>query len=111
MSHAKLYPHDFDSGELRNLSHHLGIYTSDVKDDDRFSNLQTVVELSQRMVETRKHERYPLVYRLMKLVLVLPVATATIGRIFSGMKIVNTNLCNCIGDEFMNNCLICYVEK
>ena len=63
------------------------------------------------MVETRKYERYPLVYRLMKLVLVLPVATATIGRIFSGMKIVNTNLCNCIGDEFMNNCLICYVEK
>ena len=63
------------------------------------------------MVETRKHERYPLVYRLMKLVLVLPVAIATVERIFSGMKIVKTNLCNRIGDEFMNNCLICYVEK
>ena len=82
MSHAKLYPHDFDSGELRNLSHHLGIYTSDVKDDDRFSNLQTVVELSQRMVETRKHERYQLVYRLLKLVLVLPVAAATVREDF-----------------------------
>jgi len=111
MSHAKLYPHDFDYGELRDLSHHLGVYTSDVKDDDRFSNLQTVVEHSQRMVETRKHERYPLVYRLVKLVLVLPVAIATVERIFSGMKIVKTNLCNRIGDEFMNNCLICYVEK
>ena len=62
MSHAKLYPHDFDSGELRDLSHHLGVYTSDVKDDDRFSNLQTVAKLSQRTVETRKHNRYPLLY-------------------------------------------------
>jgi hypothetical protein len=111
MSLTKLYPHDFDSGELRDLSHHLGVYISDVKDDDRFSNLQTIVELSQRMVEARKHERYPLVYRLMKLVLVLPVAIATVERIFSGMKIVKTNLRNRIGDEFMNNCLICYVEK
>ena len=63
------------------------------------------------MVETRKHERYPLVYRLMKLVLVLSVATAIVERIFSSLKIVKTNLCNRIGDEFMNNCLICYVEK
>jgi hypothetical protein len=72
MSLAKLYPHDFDSRDLRDLSHHLGVYISDVKDDDRFSNLQAVAELSQRMVETRKHEQYPLVYRLMKLALVLP---------------------------------------
>jgi len=111
MSLAKLYPHDFDAGDLRDLRHHLGVYISNVKDDDRFSNLQTVSELSQKMVATRKYERYPLVYRLMKLVLVLPVATATIERVFSGMKIVKTNLRNRIGDEYMSNSLICYVEK
>jgi hypothetical protein len=47
----------------------------------------------------------------MKLVLVLPVATATVERIFSRMKTVKTTLRNRIGDEFMNNCLICYLEK
>ena len=62
MSLAKLYPHDFDSGDLRDLSHELGLYISDVRDDDRFSNLQTIGELSQEMVETRKHEHYPMVY-------------------------------------------------
>jgi hypothetical protein len=35
----------------------------------------------------------------MKLVLVLPVATATVERIFSSMKIVKTNLRNRIGGE------------
>jgi hypothetical protein len=47
----------------------------------------------------------------MKLVLVLPVATATVERIFSRMKTVKTTLRNRIGNEFMNNCLIFYPEK
>ena len=111
MKLAKLYPSDFNSGELRDLSHHLSLYIADVREDDRFSNIDTIGELSQKMVETRKHICYPLVYRLLKLVLVLPVATATVERCFSAMKIMKTHLRNQIGDEYMSNCLICYVEK
>ena len=43
--------------------------------------------------------------------LVLPVATATVERVFSGMKIVKTSLRNSMGDQYMSNSLICYVEK
>ena len=82
-----------------------------MRDVDRFSNLQTIVELSQKMVETGKHNHNPMVYRLLKLVLVLPVATATVERCFSAIKIVKTFLRNRIGDKFMSICLICYVEK
>jgi hypothetical protein len=109
MSLAKLYPYDFDSGDLRDLSHKLGLYISDVRDDDRFSNLQTIAELFQKMVETKKHDRYPM--RLLKLVPVLPVATATVEKRFSAMKIVKTHLRNRIGDKYISNSLICYVEK
>jgi hypothetical protein len=63
------------------------------------------------MVETRKHLCYHLVYRLLKLVLVLTIATATVERCFSAMKIVKTYLRNCIGNDYMSHCLICYVEK
>jgi len=62
LSLAKLYPHDFDSGDLRDLNNQLGLYIFDVRDDDTFSSIQTIAELSQKMVETTKHERYPLVY-------------------------------------------------
>ena len=62
LSLAKLYTHDFDSGDPRDLSNKLGLYIFDVRDDDRFSSIQTIAELSQKMVETRKHEHYPLVY-------------------------------------------------
>jgi hypothetical protein len=111
ISLAKLYPKDFDSGELRDLSHHLCLYIADVQTDERFSNIQTIVELSRIMVETRKHLCYPLVYRLLKLVLVLPVATATVERCFSAMKIVKTYLRNRLNDESLSDNLICYVEK
>jgi hypothetical protein len=122
---AKLYPSDFDSNDLRELDHILSLYitdvrgderfsnlqTIDVRGDERFSNLQTIAELSRKMVETNKHQCYPLVYHLVKLVLVLPVATATVERIFLAMKLVKMYLRNRIGDEYMSNSLICYVEK
>ncbi|TVU45045.1 hypothetical protein EJB05_04515, partial [Eragrostis curvula] len=111
VSLAKLYPKDFDSKDLRELDHVLSFYISDVRGDDRFSNLQTIAELSQKMVETGKDKCYLLVYWLLKLVLVLPVATATVERIFSAMKIVKTYLQNCMGDDYMSHSLICYVEK
>jgi hypothetical protein len=111
MSLAKLYPKDFNSGELRDLGHHLCLYIADVKGDERFSNIETIVELSRILVETRKHICYPLVYRLLKLVLVLPVATATVERCFSAMKIVKTYLRNRLNDESLSDNLICYVEK
>ena len=63
------------------------------------------------MVETGKYRLYPLVYRLLKLVLVLPVATATVERCFSSMKIVKTSLSNRMGDEHLSHRLICYIEK
>ena len=68
MSLAKLYPHDFSYDELRELSHDLCLYIADVPEDARFSNINTIVELSQKMVEIGKHHCYPLVYRLLKLV-------------------------------------------
>jgi hypothetical protein len=52
-----------------------------------------------------------LVYRLLKLVLVLPVATASVERYFSAMKIVKTILSKRIRDGFMNDCILCFVEQ
>ena len=47
----------------------------------------------------------------MKLVLTLPVATATVERSFSAMKYIKNELRNRMGDQWMNDCLIVYIEK
>ena len=43
--------------------------------------------------------------------LVLPVATATVERCLSGMKIVKTTLSNRMGNQNLSHRLICYIEK
>ena len=43
--------------------------------------------------------------------LVLPIATASMERCFSVVKIVKTDLRNRIGDEFMNDCVVCFMEQ
>jgi hypothetical protein len=90
ISLAKLYPEDFSSNDLRDLRAQLNLYIAYVKEDHKFSNLNTIGELAQKMVETEKDRRYTFVYRLLKLVLVLSVVTATVERCFSAMRLVKT---------------------
>ena len=52
-----------------------------------------------------------MVYRLLKLALVLPVATATVARCFSKMKLIKTDLRNRMGDDYFNGTLTCAIEK
>ena len=79
--------------------------------DERRTNLESLGDLARLLVDTRKHIYHPLVYRLLKLCLILPVATASVERCFSAMNIVKTTSRNCIGDELLSDCLVCFIEK
>ena len=82
-----------------------------MRSNNFFLEVQGVSELVEKLVSTRKHETYPLVYLLMKLALTLPIVTATVERSFSAMKYIKNELCNRMGDQWMNDCLIVYIEK
>ena len=43
--------------------------------------------------------------------LILLVAIATVERTFSAMNIIINRLRNQIGDQWMNDCLVTYIEK
>ncbi|XP_016191640.1 zinc finger MYM-type protein 1-like [Arachis ipaensis] len=74
--------HSFLAFDKEKLIHQLENFILDVRSDDQFSNLNGIGALSQKLVETRKHIVYPLVFLLLKLALVLPVATASVERTF-----------------------------
>jgi hypothetical protein len=63
------------------------------------------------MVKTKMNTSYPLVYRLIELTLILPAATASVERVISAMSLIKTDLCSKIGDEWLNDLIICYIEK
>ena len=64
-----------------------------------------------KMVQTDRHTVFPLVYRLIELALILPVATASVERAFSAMNIIKTDLRNRMGDDWMNYNMVCYIER
>ncbi|XP_076919807.1 uncharacterized protein LOC143580747 [Bidens hawaiensis] len=106
-----MYPCDFNFDEKDKLIYELGNYIANVKEDTWFDNLNGVSELAKKMMETRKHIDFPLVYRLIKLSLVLPVAMESVEKSFSSMKHLKTELSNRMGDGFLNDACICYVER
>jgi hypothetical protein len=106
---AKFYPDDFDSDKLDGLE--LATFIDNVRADIRFDNLNGISDLAKLMVQMNNHITFPLVYQLLKLLLILPVATTSVERCFSAMNVVKKKLRNKMGDQFMSDCLICYVEK
>mgnify|MGYP003703393583 CR=1 FL=1 len=52
-----------------------------------------------------------MVYLLLTLAFILPVATAIVERVFSAMNIVKNRLRNRMGDEWMNDSLTVYIER
>lgn len=63
------------------------------------------------MVQTIKHRTFQLVYRLIELTLILPMATSSVKTIFSTMKIIKTDLRDKISDDWLNDLMVCYCEK
>ena len=64
---AQFYPLEFSSTQLLELDSQLENFILDVCFDDQFSNINGITSLSQKLVETRKHIIYPLVFLLLKL--------------------------------------------
>jgi hypothetical protein len=86
-------------------------YELDVPNHPNLKNMSSIVDLCQGLVETEKSIIYPLIDRLIRLILTLPVSTVTTERAFSTMKIVKTRLCNRMEDDFFANYLIVCIEK
>ncbi|XP_060216803.1 uncharacterized protein LOC132644240 [Lycium barbarum] len=112
MKLATHYRDEFGVSMLEDLSFELDNYIDYVREvNNAFSNLKRHGDLSETLVKTNLHKTWRLVYLLVKLSLILPVATVTVERAFSSMKYIKNDLRSRIGDEFLNDCLLCYIEN
>ncbi|KAL7213473.1 hypothetical protein ACSBR2_016076 [Camellia fascicularis] len=93
------------------LGNQLQNYIVDMHSSNEFSELKGIGDLIRKLVETKKDIVYPLVYVLVKLALILPVAIATVERTFSAMKFIKNRLRKRMGDQWLNDCLVTYIEK
>ncbi|XP_024035784.1 uncharacterized protein LOC127903743 [Citrus sinensis] len=107
----KFYPHDFTANEIFALRRELEHYKFDVLSHPLFQQVASLSELCRRLIETKKSQHYFLIDRLIRLVLTLPVSTATTERAFSAMSLIKTSLRNKMENEFLSNCMVVYVER
>ena len=81
----KYYPLDFSEQEKISLKFQLPNHP-DLK------NLSTMLQLCQSLARTGKSRTFYLIDRFIRLILTLPVSTATTERSFFAMKIIKTRL-------------------
>ncbi|XP_016646929.1 PREDICTED: zinc finger MYM-type protein 1-like [Prunus mume] len=108
---AQFYPDDFSDRDLLMLEDQLGVYVHHMRSSIDFSQLEGISSLAEKMVEKGMHEIFPYVYLHFTLALVLPVATTSVERVFSAMNIIKNQLRNRMGDQWLNNSLIVYIER
>ncbi|GJX12753.1 zinc finger MYM-type protein 1-like protein [Tanacetum coccineum] len=82
-----------------------------MQNNKKLRKASTIAELCVSLVKTEKHETYYLFDRLIRLILTLPVSTATTERAFSAMKVCKNRLRNKMSDDFLGNSLVVYIEK
>ncbi|CAN6718354.1 unnamed protein product [Malus baccata var. baccata] len=108
---AQFYPQDFSDEDRLALEDQLDIYIHYVCSSSDFSQLEGIGDLAKKMVNTRMHQVFNYVYLLITLSLVLPVATASVERAFSVMNIVKGPLRNKMGDQWLSDSLLVYIER
>jgi hypothetical protein len=107
---ADIYSDDFSFDDCKTIKDRLRTFIIHVQRIEEFKACRDLASLSKTMVQLERHIVFPLVYQLIELALLLPVATATVERAFSTMKIIKTELLNKMSDDWLNG-LVCYIER
>jgi hypothetical protein len=77
---AQFYPNDFSAVQFITLDNQLETYIFDMRSSDEFATLKGIGQLAEKLVKMKKDVVYPLVYSLVTLSLILPVATAMLRK-------------------------------
>jgi hypothetical protein len=76
---------------------------NDMRREDSFQCINNLVDLSMKLVEINSHNVYDLVYLLLKLVLILPVAMTSVERALLMMNFFKNRLRNRMNDRLLDN--------
>ncbi|XP_044401636.1 zinc finger MYM-type protein 1-like [Triticum aestivum] len=108
---TEIYCEDFSDYEREHIVDNLELFIIHMRRIEEFRACHDIASLAKKMVELERHVMFPAVYRLIELALLLPVATATVERAFSSMKIIKTELRSKMSDGWLNDLMVCYIER
>jgi hypothetical protein len=89
---TNIYYEDFSFDDCKTIKDQLKTFIIHVRRVEEFKACYDLASLAKTMVHLERHIVFLLVYRLIELALLLPVATATVERAFPAMKIIKIEL-------------------
>ena len=102
---------DFSLDDRKAIKDQLSTFIIHVRRLEEFKVCHDLASLAIKMVELKRHIVFPLVYRLIELAMLLPVATASVEGAFSAMKIIKIELRNKMSDGWLNDLMVVYIER
>jgi hAT family C-terminal dimerisation region len=112
---AAMYTADFREMDLTALKKELTEFVMFTEDEENATVFEPVKSnLKQLSVAFCKHKLvsvFPQLFKLIRLVLTLPISTASTERAFSAMKILKTRLRTTMGDDWLVDLMVIYVER
>ncbi|KAL9676345.1 hypothetical protein QQ045_004559 [Rhodiola kirilowii] len=100
---SKFYPYDFTSCDMDNLEMECGFFVGSIEQDSMFAKMTSISDLCRLLIESGKSIYYPMIYRLICLILTLPGSMSTTERAFSSMKIIKNDIRIKMSDEFLDD--------
>jgi hypothetical protein len=108
---TEIYDQDFSNVDHTIIRDQLETFILPVWRADDFIACHDLGSFAIKMVQIEKHLAFTLVYRLIELALLLLVAITSFERTFSVMNIIKTGLPNKMLDNWLNDLIMCYIEK
>jgi hypothetical protein len=108
---TEIYLDDFSLEDRKAIKYQLATFIIHVRRLEEFRVCHDLANLAIKMVELKRHIVFPLVYRLIELAILLPVANTSVERAFSAMKIIKTELQNKMFDGGLNDLMVVYIER
>jgi hypothetical protein len=108
---ADIYCDDFSFDDRKIIKDQLRTFIIHVRRLEECKVCYHLASLSKIMVRLERHIVFPLVFHLIELALLLPAATTTVERAFSAMKVIKTELRNKMSDGWLNDLMVCYIER
>jgi hypothetical protein len=107
----KYYPTNFSNQQRAQLESQLPHFQLDMCNIPELSTMSSLAHMIKELFKLGTSSMYPMVDRLLRLVVTLPVSTTTVMRVFSGVKLCKTRTRNKMGDDYLQSYVSIYIEK
>ncbi|CAN1337411.1 hypothetical protein LINPERPRIM_LOCUS37588 [Linum perenne] len=107
---VEFYPQDFNNQERLIMRSELPYYAERVIHSPDFE-VPSLAKLMEILVTRRLEKQYMMICKLIRLILTLPLSTATTERAFSAMKFVKTDIRSNMADGFQADTLMMFIER